>query len=364
MENTLSFGYWVRRRRKALDITQSELGRRVGASEIMIRKIEADERRPSVHLAELLANSLTVTEDEREVFITAARNPRSIENLPLANHSIFKLGTPPVPPSNLPAPTTSMIDRVADLEVVTSLIMQEDVRIITITGAPGIGKTRLSIKAAEHTFHHFVDGAWFVDLSPVIKPELFLQTIAATLGLPPQGKLSPEKQLHLSLRDKEMLLVLDNSEQLVDKAALYIANLLESCRKVKVLAASRVRLDIYGEHEYMLPSMSVPPPALFYDVDHLMRFASVQLFAARAHQHQAAFVLTEEIAAPVAEICQYMNGLPLALELAAARLRTIPVKALADAIRRAFAATSPLACSTEGDFYEFVGRAFTDGKCS
>lgn len=335
MKNNLSYGYWVRRRRKAMDLTQSELGRLVGASEIMIRKIEADERRPSVQLAELLANWLAVPEDEREVFINAARNPASIENLPLVNPPIIKPRTPPSPPSNLPAPMTSMIDRVADLKLVTSLILREDVRIITITGAPGIGKTRLSITAAEQTLHHFIDGAWFVDLSAVIEPELVLQTIAVTLGLPPPGRHSPEKQLHLSLRDKEMLLVLDNLEQLVDKAALYIANLLKSCRKIKVMATSRVRLDIYGEHEYMLPSMSVPPPALFYDVDNLERFESVQLFAARAHQHQSAFVLTEQIAAPVAEICQQMNGLPLALELAAARLRTIPVKALANAMRRA-----------------------------
>jgi predicted ATPase/transcriptional regulator with XRE-family HTH domain len=335
MENNLSFGYWLRRRRKAMDFTQSELGRRVGASEIMIRKIEADERRPSVQLAELLANRLAVPEDEREVFINAARNPASIENLPLVNHPIIKHRTPPTPPSNLPAPMTSMIDRVADLEVVTSLIIREDVRIITITGAPGIGKTRLSITAAEQTFHHFIDGAWFVDLSAVIEPELVLQTIAVTLGLPPQGRLSPEKQLHLSLRDKEMLLVLDNLEQLVDKAALYIANLLRSCRKVKVLATSRVRLDIYGEHEYMLPSMSVPPPALLYDVDQLVRYEAVQLFIARACQHQSGFLLTEQNATPVAEICQRMDGLPLALELAAARLRSIPVKTLAEAMREA-----------------------------
>jgi predicted ATPase/DNA-binding XRE family transcriptional regulator len=335
MGDKLSFGYWLRRRRKAMDLTQSELGRHVGASEIMIRKIEADERRPSVQLAELLANRLAVPEDEREVFINAARNPASIENLPLGNHPILKPRRSPAPPSNLPAPMTSMIDREADLEAVTSLIRREDVRIITITGAPGIGKTRLSIRAAEQTIHHFIDGAWFVDLSAVIEPKLVLQTIAVTLGLPPQGRLSPEKHLHFSLSDKEMLLVLDNLEQLADMAALYVANLLKSCRRVKVLATSRVRLDIYGEHEYMLPTMSVPPQALFYELDNLKSFESVQLFAARAHQHQPAFVLTEQTAAPVAEICQQMNGLPLALELAAARLRTIPVKALADGMRRA-----------------------------
>jgi transcriptional regulator with XRE-family HTH domain len=308
MEKYLSFGYWVRRRRKAMDLTQSELGRRVGVSEIMIRKIEADERSPSRQLAELLAIQLALPEDERELFLKAARNTAG-ENLPDMNEPIREPRRPSAPSSNLPAPVTSMVNRVFDLEVVSALILRKDVRITTITGPPGIGKTRLSIQAAEQVLSHFIDGVCFIDLSAVIEPELVLQTIAVTLDMPHSGSLSLEKQLHLFLRDKELLLVLDNLEQVAEQAALNIANLLRSCRKVKVLATSRVRLDIYGEHEYILPPMSVPPPANLYNVDQLIRYEAVQLFVARACQHQPSFQLTEQIAAPVAEICQRMDGL-------------------------------------------------------
>jgi predicted ATPase/DNA-binding XRE family transcriptional regulator len=332
MKKNLSFGYWVRRRRKAMDLTQSELGRLVGASEIMIRKIEADERRPSRQLTEVLAIKLALPEDERELFLQAARKTAAVEKLPEINDPILK---PHAPPSNLPAQMTSMVNRVSDLEVVKALIWREDVRIITIIGPPGIGKTRLSIKAAEQALNFFLDGVWFIDLSTVNEPELILQTIAVTLGMPPMGSLSPDKLLNQILKDKELLLVLDNLEQVVEQAALDIANLLRTCRKVKVLATSRIRLDIYGEHEYILPPLSVPAPAIFYDVDQLMRYEAVQLFVVRASQYQSSFLLTDQTAAPVAEICQRMDGIPLALELAAVRLRTIPVNMLAEVMREA-----------------------------
>ena len=190
---TRSFGYWVRRRRLALDLTQAELGARVGASAAMIRKIEADERRPSRELAELLAVALGVPAAEHEDFLRAARNVTAVEGLPI-NDQPFVEPSPPAAASNLPAPMTSMVNRVADLVAVTALLQREDVRLLTLIGPPGMGKTRLSIEAARQVLPRFAGGVWFVDLSAITDPAFLLPTIAITLRLPPAPGLSSELQ--------------------------------------------------------------------------------------------------------------------------------------------------------------------------
>ena len=329
---TLSFGDWVRRRRRALDLTQAELGARVGASAAMIRKVEADERRPSRDLAELLAAALSVPAAEREDFLRAARGVAAVEKLAITDQPLAAL--PPISAaSNLPAPMTSMIDRVTDLAAVTALLQRADVRLVTLIGPPGMGKTRLSIAAAQQALPRFSDGVCFVDLSAITDPALLLPTITITLGLPPAPGLSPVLQVQRALQDSETLLVLDNLEQIVERAAVDVAGLLRVCRRVKVLATSRVRLDLYGEHEYALPPMAVPPPAESYALAELARYEGVQLFVARVRHHQPGFELTSETATAVAAICRHMEGVPLALELAAARTRQMPLAELAAALR-------------------------------
>lgn len=335
MGESISFGYWVRRRRKALDMTQADLGRRVGASEAMIRKIEADERRPSRELAELLADQLAVAADERAAFLRAARDIAAMQMIPLPAGPV--VSTPPAlpPPSNLPAPVTSMINRVNDLSAVTALLGRDDVRLVTLLGPPGMGKTRLSIRTAEEMLPRFPDGVWFVDLSAVLDPALVLPAIALAFNL----TLVPGKpafdQLILELQNKTLLLVLDNFEQVVEGASLELAGLLRGCKHLKVLVTSRVRLDIYGEFEYPLPPMSLPPEDRRATPAELLDYEAVQLFVARTRQHQPGFELSAETAGPVVEICRHMDGLPLALELAAARTRRMPVTELAGALREA-----------------------------
>lgn len=331
----LSFGYWVRRRRKALDMTQAELGRRAGASEAMIRKIEADERRPSRELAELLADHLALPANEREAFLLAARDITAVAVLPLPAEPPAVSPPSLPPPSNLPAPMTSMVNRLNDLAAVTALLHRDDVRLLTILGPPGMGKTRLSIQAAERALAGFPDGAWFVDLSAVVDPALVLSSVALALNV----TLAPGKpaleQLQHELQHKRLLLVLDNVEQVVEGAALEVAGLLRACKGLKVLATSRVRLDIYGEFEYPLPPMSLPPEGRSLTPAELLTYEAVQLFVARTRQHRPDFVLTDVTAGPVAAICRHMDGLPLALELAAARTRRMPVDELAAALREA-----------------------------
>ena len=336
IEEPLSFGYWIRRRRKALDWTQAELGRRVGASAATIRKIEADERRPSRELAELLAVHLVVPDAEREVFLQAARDTKAVESLQRLLGPVPLLTTPSLPPpSGLPAPMTSMVNRINDLAKVRALLLREEVRLVTLIGPPGMGKTRLSIQVAGQLVPHFADGVWFVDLTAISDPDLLLPAIAQALELLPSPGLRSLRQLQLALHDRRLLLVLDNLEQIANGADVQVANLLRACPFVKVIATSRRRLDIYGEHEYLLPPMSMPSETGAVEPAELLGFESVQLFVARTRQHEPDFELTAATAASVAEICRRMDGLPLALELAAARTRRMPVDRLAAALRDA-----------------------------
>ncbi len=319
-----SFAEWVRIRRRQLDLTQAELGQRAGCSAAAIRKIEADERRPSRQLAELLAVALQISAELQETFLQAARGAL-VEQLP------SKAGAPP---HHLPTLLTSTVNRVRDLASVTTLLRDRAVHLVTLVGPPGIGKTRLSVECGYALLEDFTDGVWFVDLSEITRPEFFLPALARglpDLDLPP----SPEPdQLSSALRLRRLLLILDNFEQIVEGAALEVAQILQACPQLKVLVTSRVPLHLYGEHEYPLPPLSLPPPEVAATPQALLDFEAVQLFTTRARQHQPAFRVTTENAQAVVTVCTLLDGIPLALELAAASLRQINLEELAGLLRR------------------------------
>ena len=304
-----SFGAWVRTRRRQLDLTQAELGARAGCSEAAIRKIEADERKPSRQLAELLAAALEIPAPEKESFLQFARGVLVDE----IRHA------PKTYAHNLPTLLTTTIDRTRDLANVSSLLKDANVHLVTLIGPPGIGKTRLSIQCGNALLDAFPDGVWFVELADVTNVDFFIPTLARflpTLSLPPSPNLD---QLLSGLRDKHLLLILDNFEQLAEGAALAMAQLLKTCPHVNLLVTSRVPLHIYGENEYPLPPLSIPPRNA--EPGTRMQFESVQLFVARTRQHQPKFTINAGNAAAVIEICTVLDGIPLALELAAATLR-------------------------------------------
>lgn len=306
-----SFGAWVRTRRRQLDLTQAELGKRAGCSEAAIRKFEADERKPSRQLAELLAAALEIPITEKETFLQFARGVLVDEvRFETRAHS-----------HNLPTLLTATIDRVRDLANVSALLRDANVHLVTLIGPPGIGKTRLSIHCGNATLDDFPDGVWFVDLAEVTHADFFIPVVARflpSLSLPPNPDLS---QLLSRLKDKRLLLILDNFEQIVDDAALHVADMLKACPQLKVLVTSRLPLHIYGEHEYSLPPLSIPPREAKKNPEALMQFEAVQLFTARTRQHQPKFTVNSENAEAVIEICTIIDGIPLALELAAATLR-------------------------------------------
>ena len=342
LEKVNSFGDWLRQRRKTLDWSQAVLAQRAGCTAATIRKIEADERKPSWQLAELLATALEVPVDGRTAFVQAARQIRPVTQLPPANQAPIIAASfhasPPKLSHNLPAPMTSLVDRVRDADNVIQLLRRADVRLLTLLGPPGIGKTRLSIYTAEQLAAHFRDGIWFIDLAPLNDASLVLSAIAYVLSVAEVGITPLLARLRTTLAEKELLLVLDNFEQ-VSAAAPEVATLLRGCKGLKVLATSRTPLLLAGEHEYAVPPLSLPPSTLVSDStpdnlpeklpERLLSYEAVQLFVARVRQHQQAFAITATNAAQISTVCLRLDGIPLALELAAAALRRITLTQLA-----------------------------------
>ncbi len=516
MSEIYSFGEWVRRRRKALDLTQQVLAQQVSCTPSMIRKIEADERRPSRQIAALLAEALAVPEHERDQFLRTARaelapdqlSP-SIDAVPLtppipsvaltslpsgtvtflftdiegstrrweeqpdamrialARHDailravierhngyvfktigdafcaaftsapnalaaavvgqralaqeewgavrpihvrmalhtgtaephdgdylgqplnrvarlmatghggqvllsvatrellldhlppdaalydlgvhqlkdlsrpelIFQLVAPDLPTdfpplrsldrrrSNLPAQPTTLIGREREIADLAVLLRRTDVRLVTLTGPGGTGKTRLSLQVAAELLDDITDGVFFINFAPISNPALVVNIIAQTLSLHETSEQPLLERLAIYLHDKHLLLLLDNFEHIL-AASTVIAHLLSAAPAVKVLVTSRAGLHLSGEHEYPVAPLELPDLAQLPTVEILIRYAAVALFVQRAQLTQPAFTLTDVNAAAIAEICRRLDGLPLAIELAAARSKLLSPSAI------------------------------------
>ena len=223
--------------------------------------------------------------------------------------------------NNLPVQLTSFIGRQAEVEGVKNLLLREDVHLITLTGPGGVGKTRLALQAAVDLIDRFEDGVFLVDLAPIREPESVLAAIAQTIGLKDNSDRPLLDKLKGDLRDKTMLLLLDNFEQ-VTAAAPSIGQLLGDCRDLKLLVTSREVLHVRGEHVFPVPPLALPRADLKQQpVDELTQVEAIRLFVERAQAVKPDFELTKETAAPIVEICLRLDGLPLAIELATPRIR-------------------------------------------
>jgi len=306
-----TFGEWLKQRRKALDLTQDELARQVGCATSMLQKIEAGDRRPSAQMAESLARKLGVASDQHAAFVEFARAGQRAT-----------VGAPFHSPSNLPAPTTPLIGRAHDVAAVCRRLMRDDTRLLTLVGPPGIGKTRLALQVAAEARDRFDDGAFFVALASITDPDLVAPTIIQTLGLKESGRQSPVDHLSEYLRDRLTLLVLDNLEQVVTAAPM-VARLLAACPLLKIMATSRVALRVRAERQFHVPPLGLPDPTRLPPPQELAQYPALALFVERAQAVQPDFDLTEANAAAVARLCHRLDGLPLAIELIAARVRLL-----------------------------------------
>jgi len=224
-----------------------------------------------------------------------------------------------------------LLGRDGAVRAVVALVRRPDVRLVTLTGSGGIGKTRLAIQVAADLLDDFTDGVWFVRLSRLNDPNLVIPTIAETLGLKEVGGQSIAETLRLHLRTRRTLLVMDNCEH-VATAAPGVAGLMETCPLVSILATSRMALHLRGEHEYPVAPLGLPPAASGPDLtrtpERLTEYPAAALFVERARAVRPDFALTAANVLPVAEICARLDGLPLAIELAAARVKLLPPSAL------------------------------------
>ncbi len=228
---------------------------------------------------------------------------------------------------DLPIPPTPLIGREQELAEVQRRLLDPHVRLLTLTGTGGTGKTRLALAVAQRLKAAFEDGAVFADLSPLSDAELVLPTLARSLGLREIAGQHPLTTVVDELRSRQMLVVLDNVEHVLGAVA-ELATLLEACPGLRVLATSRIPLRLYGEHEFPVPPLALPDPRGPRDVASLAHSPAVALFVQRAQAVRPDFQLTEANAAAVAEICARLDGLPLAIELAAARVKLLPPQAL------------------------------------
>jgi len=237
-----------------------------------------------------------------------------------------------LPQSRLPAPLTPLVGREQEIAAVCALLWRPEVRLVTLTGTGGVGKTRLALGVAAAVNADFADGICLVALAPLIDPGLVLSTIAQALGVQEQGSRPLLEGLQDHLREKQLLLLLDNFEQVVS-AAPVVAELLVAAPRLRVLVTSRTSLHLSGEHEFVVPPLALPDLRNLPPPDRLLQYGAIRLFVARAQAAHSAFVMTGENATAIAAICQQVDGLPLAIELAAGRSKLFAPQALLSRLR-------------------------------
>ena len=263
---------------------------------------------------------------------------RRLKDLSGPEH-VFQLIAPDLPSSfpplksldvrlnNLPTQPTPLIGREREVAEVLDLLRHANVRLVTLTGTGGTGKTRLALQSAAELIDEFEDGVFFVSLAPVSDHELVASTAAGALRMSGSGGRALKEDLKDQLRNKELLLVLDNFEQVVDAAPM-VGELLEACPRLKVLVTSRTLLRVYGEYEYTVRPLELADPRHLPPIETLSQYETIKLFIERARAAKADFSLTKENALAVAEICARLDGLPLAIELAAARIKLLSPQAM------------------------------------
>ena len=339
MDTPGSFGEWLKRRRKSLDLTQEELAERASCSVFALRKIELGARRPSKQLAGLLAAALEIPEQERPTFIRVARGELNFERLKLKkqdqqhesiSHSLTKppfAETLAVPTNlqqvthNLPLTRTPLLGRDSELAALERIFKDPDCRLLTLTGMGGIGKTRLAVEFAVRQQHMFAEGVFYVPLASINSMDAMVPAIAEVLECPFAGPMDLKEQLirYISVVIKQSaLLVLDNLEHLIALSPAtveLVAEFLERLPHLKILTTSRERLNLHGEWMYELHGLPIPPAGFISNIDD---YSATVLFVQSAKRIRINFEMNDAEKSELVRVCRLLEGIPLAIELAAA----------------------------------------------
>jgi predicted ATPase/DNA-binding XRE family transcriptional regulator len=338
----LPLAYVLRRFRLAAGLSQEALAERSGLSARAISDLERGLRTaPRPETVRMLTDALSLTGEQHAELLQAARpdlwqgredaDEQADRDRPLAHRPRVRA---------LPIPPTQLIGRDDAVARIRAMLEEPDVRLITLTGQGGVGKTRLGIAVAERAAADFADGVVFVDLSPLPHPDQVATAIAEALGITSVARRSMVETLSLALEQRSILLVIDNFEHLLG-AATVIADLQSACRHLKIVVTSRERLHLRGEHVVPVSPLELPPAFSQWENASLSDIASssaVRLFLNRAQDASLGFALTEDNARLVSEICRRLEGLPLAIELAASRIRLLSPAALLTRLDRRLSA--------------------------
>src|SRR5215210_2414060 len=282
------------------------------------QELVRDHLPPQTHLRDLGERRLKdLSRPERIFQLTAPDLPSEFPPLKtLESHT-----------NNLPLQATPLIGREREVEAVCGLLRSSETRLLTLLGPGGTGKTRVGLQVAAELVDDFEDGVFFVPIAAITDPTLVAPTIARALGLSEGGAQPPEESLEGYLRDRQTLLLLDNLEQVLE-AAPVVDRLLSTAASLKILVTSRTPLGLYGEYEFPIPPLSLPDPESLPPLENLTEYAAVRLFVERARAVRPDFSLAEDNAPAVVEICARLDGLPLAIELAAARIKLLSPQAM------------------------------------
>jgi len=329
-----TFGEWLQQQRSLRRLTREEFAKRVGCSVSALQKIEYGERRPSAQIAELLANCLEIPLEERPTFVRVARGELSVDRLHPESKS-NNIQNIPHPKTNLPVFPTPLIGRAREVEKLSQLMHDPQCRLLTLVGPGGIGKTRLAIEAASGMQDDFDHGVYFVPLASVSSINAVISTIANAIHFAFFGPSDPKVQLLNYLREKQMLLVVDNVEHLLagepgqETMAELLVEILRQAAQVKLLVTSRESLELQDEWVFNVEGLPVPDNVV---TEGSVENTSVELFLQRARRAHAGYNFTVQDYPSILNICQLVEGMPLGIELAAAWVRTLSCEEIAQQI--------------------------------